>query len=80
MSQRGSTRSTTARLHHISKHGQIYCWRPLPRLQHGGSTHRWGTAIYVSSSNSYENQIWFSGNTEEALDFVCDIHIGPITP
>ncbi|MDT5043315.1 MAG: hypothetical protein QOE51_4300, partial [Actinoplanes sp.] len=23
---------------------------------------------------------WFSGSTEEAFDFVCDIHIGTITP
>jgi hypothetical protein len=25
------------------------------------------------------SQVWFSGSTEEAFDFVCDIHIGPIT-
>lgn len=53
---------------------------PLMRLRYGGSAHRWGTAIYVASSNSYESQVWFSGSTEEAFDFVCDIHIGTITP
>jgi hypothetical protein len=34
----------------------------------------------VASSNSYESQVWFSDSTEEAFDFVCDIHIGTITP
>jgi hypothetical protein len=53
---------------------------PLMRLRYGGSAHRWGTAIYVASTNSYESQVWFSGSTEEAFDFVCDIHIGTITP
>jgi len=47
---------------------------------YGGSAHRWGTAIYVASSDSYESQVWFSGSTEEAFDFVGDIHIGTITP
>ena len=53
---------------------------PLMRLRYGGSAHRWGTAIYTASNNSYEDQIWFSGSTEEAFDFVCDIHISSITP
>lgn len=53
---------------------------PLMRLRYGGSAHRWGTAIYTASSNSYESQIWFTGTTEEALDLVCDLHIAPITP
>jgi hypothetical protein len=53
---------------------------PLMRLRYGGSAHRWGTAIYVASSNSYEDQIWFSGSTEEAFDLVCDLHVGSITP
>ena len=50
------------------------------RLRYGGSAHRWGTAIYGASSDSYESQAWFSGSTEEAFDFVSDIHISPITP
>ncbi|GAA2852586.1 hypothetical protein Acy02nite_51680 [Actinoplanes cyaneus] len=53
---------------------------PLMRLRYSGSAHRWGTAIYVGSTNSYESQVWFSGTTEEAFDLVCDIHIGTITP
>ena len=53
---------------------------PLARLRYGGSAHRWGTAIYVASTNSYESQIWFSGSVEDAFDYVCDLHIGPITP
>jgi len=53
---------------------------PLMRLRYGGSAHRWGAAIYVASTNGYEDQIWLSGSVEEALDFVCDIHISPITP
>ena len=53
---------------------------PLMRFRYGGSAHRWGTAIYMASTNSYENQIWLTGSPEEAFDFVCDIHIGPTTP
>jgi hypothetical protein len=53
---------------------------PLMRLRYGGSAHHWDTAIYVASTNGYEDQIWLSGNGEEAFDFVCDIHINPITP
>jgi hypothetical protein len=53
---------------------------PLMRLRYGGSAHHWGAAIYVASTNGYEDQIWLSGSGEEAFDFVCDIHISPITP
>jgi hypothetical protein len=35
------------------------------RLRYGGSAHRWGNAIYTASTNSYEDQIWFSGSTEK---------------
>jgi hypothetical protein len=48
---------------------------PLMRLRYGGSAHRWGTAIYVASKDSYENQIWFSGSIEETFDLVCDLHV-----
>lgn len=51
---------------------------PLTRLRYGGSAHRWGTAIYTASTNSYEDQVWFSGSTEEAFDLVCDLRVGPI--
>ena len=53
---------------------------PLMRLRYGGSAHRWGTAIHTASTNSYESQVWFTGSTEEALDLVCDLKIGPVTP
>ena len=53
---------------------------PLMRLRYGGSAHRWGTAIYVASTNSYENQIWFNGTTEESFDLVCDLHIPNTNP
>jgi hypothetical protein len=49
------------------------------RLRYSGSAHRWAVAIYRASNNSYEDQYWFSGTTEEALDFVCDVLISPIT-
>ena len=48
---------------------------PLMRLRYGGSAHRWGTAIYVASKDSYEDQIWVSGSTEEIFDLVCDLHV-----
>jgi hypothetical protein len=41
----------------------------------GELAHRWGTAIYVASKDSYEDQIWFSGSTEEIFDLVCDLHV-----
>jgi hypothetical protein len=27
------------------------------------------------SKGSYEDQIWFSGSTEEIFDLVCDLHV-----
>ena len=48
---------------------------PLMRLRYGGSAHRWGTAIYVASKDSYEDQIWFSGSIEEIFDLVRDLHV-----
>ncbi|MFG1953726.1 MULTISPECIES: hypothetical protein [Micromonospora] len=52
---------------------------PVMRLRYSGSAHRWSLATYRASNNSYEDQYWFSGTTEEALDFVCDVLISPIT-
>lgn len=52
---------------------------PLMRLRYSGSAHRWSLATYRASNDTYENQYWFSGSTEEALDFVCDVLISPIT-
>jgi hypothetical protein len=48
---------------------------PLMRLRYGGSAHRWGTAIYVASTDSYEDQIWFTRSIEETFDLVCDLHV-----
>jgi hypothetical protein len=48
---------------------------PLMRLRYGGSAYRWGTAVYVAGTNSYESQIWFSGPIEEVFDLVCDLHV-----
>lgn len=53
---------------------------PLMRLRYGGSAHRWGTAIYVASTDSYQNEIWFSGIIEEVFDMVCDLHVPNASP
>ena len=53
---------------------------PLMRLRYGGSAHRWGTAIYVASKDSYEDQIWFSGSTEEIFDLVCELNVPQAAP
>ena len=53
---------------------------PLMRLRYGGSAHRWGSAIYVASTDSYEDQIWFTGSTEEVFDLVCDLHVTNASP
>jgi hypothetical protein len=53
---------------------------PLMRLRYGGSAHRWGTAIYVASRDSYQDQTWFGLGVEEVFDLVCDLHVAPITP
>ncbi|GIJ30801.1 hypothetical protein Vqi01_59630 [Micromonospora qiuiae] len=49
------------------------------RLRYSGSAHRWSLATYRASNNSYEDQYWFSGTADDALDFVCDVLISPIT-
>ncbi|MBC6459686.1 hypothetical protein HKK72_17575 [Actinomadura sp. HBU206391] len=48
---------------------------PLMRLRYGGSAHRWGLAIHQASNNRYEDQIWSTGSTEEALDLVCGVYV-----
>ena len=53
---------------------------PLMRLRYGGSAHHWGTAIYVASKNSYEDQIWFTGTIEDVFDLVCDLHVTNANP
>jgi hypothetical protein len=48
---------------------------PLMRLRYGGTAHLWGLAIYLASNDGYENQIWFTGNPQQALDLVCDLYV-----
>jgi hypothetical protein len=48
---------------------------PLMRLRYGGSAHRWGSAVYVAGTGSYESEIWFDGTLEETFDLVCDLHV-----
>lgn len=53
---------------------------PLMRLRYGGSAHRWGTAIYVASKDSYEDQTWFTGTVEDVFDLVCALHVTNANP
>jgi hypothetical protein len=53
---------------------------PLIRLRYGGSAHRWGTAIYLASKDSYEDQTWFTGTIEDIFDLVCDLHVTNVNP
>lgn len=48
---------------------------PLLRLRYGGSAHRWGTALPLASKDGYEDQRWFTGTAEDALDLVCGLHV-----
>jgi hypothetical protein len=48
---------------------------PLMRLRYGGSPHRWGSAVYVAGTGSYESEIWLDGAIEEVFDLVCDLHV-----
>jgi hypothetical protein len=41
---------------------------PLLRLRYGGSAHRWGTALHLAGKDRYEDQRWFTGTAEDALD------------
>jgi hypothetical protein len=42
---------------------------PLLQLRYGGSAAYWGVALHRASTGKYEDQIWFTGTPEEALDF-----------
>jgi hypothetical protein len=52
---------------------------PLMRLRYGGSAARWGFAIYLASSNGYEDSILptgtFAGSPQDALDCACDLYL-----
>jgi hypothetical protein len=57
-------------------HGEIL---PLMRLRYGGSAARWGFAIYLASSNNYQDSILptgtFTGSPQDALDCACDLYL-----
>jgi hypothetical protein len=52
---------------------------PLFRLRYGGSSHRWGFAVYLASHDGYEDSILpsgdFSGSPEESLDCACGLYL-----
>ncbi len=55
---------------------------PLCRLRYAGSATTWGFALYLASSNRYEDQLLpsgsFAGTAEEALDCACGLYLaGP---
>jgi hypothetical protein len=51
----------------------------LCRLRYGGSSHRWGFAIYLASRDGHEDSVLpsgeFSGSPEEALDCACGLDL-----
>jgi len=57
-------------------HGEIL---PLMRLRYGGSAARWGFAIYLPSSNNYQDSILptgtFASSPQNALDRACDLYL-----
>ena len=53
---------------------------PLMRLRYSGPPTAGAPRSTWPAATATRDQVWFSGSTEEAFDFVCDIHIGTITP
>jgi hypothetical protein len=55
----------------------------LCRLRYGGSASRWGFAIYLASTDGYEDSVLPSGMTagtpEEALDCACGLYLNDLT-
>jgi hypothetical protein len=54
----------------------------LCRLRYGGTAHTWEFALYLTSSDRYEDQILptgaFAGSPEDALDCAAGLHLsGP---
>ncbi|MFF4761815.1 hypothetical protein [Streptomyces sp. NPDC001292] len=51
----------------------------LMRLRYGGSASTWGFALYLASSDKYEDTILptgsFAGTPEEALDCACGLYL-----
>lgn len=53
---------------------------PLMRLRYGGSAARWGFAIYLASTDGYQDAALptgdFAGAPEEALDCAAGLYLG----
>ncbi|HEU0088118.1 MAG TPA: hypothetical protein VFQ77_10790 [Pseudonocardiaceae bacterium] len=51
----------------------------LMRLRYGGSAARWGFAIYLASSNGYQDSVLptgtFTGSPQDALDRACELYL-----
>ncbi|MEU3480855.1 hypothetical protein ACI2LO_31035 [Streptomyces sp. NPDC033754] len=51
----------------------------LMRLRYGGSASTWGFALYLASSDKYEDTILptgsFAGSPEDALDCACSLYL-----
>jgi hypothetical protein len=51
----------------------------LMRLRYGGSAAIWGFALYLASSDSYQDSILhtgtFTGSPEQALDCACELYL-----
>ena len=56
---------------------------PLMRLRYAESASRWGFAIYLASSNTYQDSALHTGYTagspEDALDTACGLYLGDPT-
>ncbi len=56
---------------------------PLMRLRYGGSAARWGFAVYLASSNGYQDSALptgtFAGTPEDTLDCACGLYLGDPT-
>jgi hypothetical protein len=52
---------------------------PLMRLRYGGSATRWGFAIYLASTNTYQDSTLptatYAGSPQDTLDYACALHI-----
>jgi hypothetical protein len=56
---------------------------PLMRLRYGGSASTWGFAVYLASSDGYQDSVLPNGHTagtpEDALDTACGLYLGDPT-
>jgi hypothetical protein len=57
--------------------------QPLCRLRYGGYANQWGFAIWLASTNRYEDSVLPSGmpvgTAEEALDCACGLYLNDPT-